>query len=65
MEKIVTGCPDCPFSVMYDTAPGYGCRIIRDEPNNARIKMNKMFMPITPKWCPLKKELITISIKQP
>lgn len=68
-KAIVTGCKDCPFSYENDMAVGYGCnadsmtRTLEEYLLPSReIKQDKLFFPITPEWCPLKKESITIQM---
>ena len=51
MEKIVTGCIDCPFKYEYDMAVGYGCKI---DTADRTIRQSKKYQPIDPEWCPLK-----------
>ena len=65
MNKEVTGCLDCPLSNMPDMHPGYRC-VLKLKNKNGKwlyIEEAEDGMPITPNWCPLKKEPITISIK--
>ncbi len=76
MEIKITGCKDCIFCYEYDMSSGYGCKINQyksdelydinkdmDEYNKNRktIKQSKKWQPITPSWCPLKTESITIN----
>lgn len=72
MEYIVTGCKDCPFfndghdyeyRVICQHPYSKACRIVVDEKMEWGIPQEERFMPITPDWCPLNKESITI-IKQ-
>lgn len=52
----VTGCIDCPFCNFFDTIPGYYC--------NAEDRDLDGDDHITPDWCPLKKNSVTIKIKE-
>jgi hypothetical protein len=60
MNKEVKGCADCPF--LYKADPRH---FTCTHPDAPRLVIDaKNGIPITPGWCPLKKEPITISIKQ-
>lgn len=58
MNIDVLGCKDCPFCKENDMFAGYNCRVMD---NDEIIKQDKMFDPITPDWCPLKKDVIKVS----
>ena len=55
--RIIYGCFDCPFNYEYDMAVGYGCKL---DTENRSIKQSKKYQPITPHWCPVKKESIVV-----
>lgn len=52
----VTGCMDCPFST---TDRGYICRLDEQRPKR-KIEEDENFNPITPVWCPVKKNDIVV-----
>lgn len=64
MEQIVTGCKDCPmFNLEYDDR--FGASTSCNHPNHESltvedIDLTEKNIPITPDWCPLNKEPITI-----
>jgi hypothetical protein len=67
MKRQVNGCGDCPFCYGYDMASGFGCKIENDNQRKAdpkkqgrTIKESEDWHPITPEWCPIKDESITI-----
>lgn len=67
MEYKITGCLDCPLNSK-DVEYGDACRhpSVRDENGMDRVlpkDANNRYETITPDWCPLNKEPITI-IKQ-
>lgn len=68
MTKIkVTGCKDCPFSEANDMNSNYSCSVIKRIDfvvYNEIHPHEETWQPITPSWCPLKKEPITIEIEQ-
>ena len=67
MNIEVKGCDNCPFCDMLDMAPGYMCNLRKkgDDGKYLTIKeARNAHGPVTPAWCPLKKEPITISIKE-
>ena len=62
-EIKIPGCIDCPFNYEFDMGPGYGCNLdfaIRGNEaltNPQKIQEDhKTHRPITPDWCPLKKD---------
>jgi hypothetical protein len=67
MTHKITGCPDCPlsseggsFEIVYCNHPSL------EVPE--RLELNDTWKPdsiITPDWCPLKKESLTIEIEKP
>lgn len=65
MEHIVTGCKDCPM-FFYNVDDRYGDETDCLHPNAIQqilvqnIDLDKQNNPITPDWCPLNKEPITI-----
>lgn len=68
MEQIVTGCSDCPMFIKEED-DRYGdmtyCQHPKHESKTVNdIDLRKDRTPITPDWCTLKKEPITISIKE-
>jgi len=65
MEQVVTGCVDCPFVEYnrYDTGNNY-CIHPSLRRSGKILKKDKEYKPITPKFCPLKQEPITIKLKQ-
>lgn len=62
MEKVVTGCKDCPFKYEYDMAFGYGCKI--DSSDRTIKKSKKNYQPIDPEWCPLKTDDILVKLNK-
>jgi len=64
MEHKVKGCSDCNFNIRREEYIYSYCGHPA-HPNNNGIPddEDKLFEPITPDWCPLKKQPITISIK--
>ncbi len=54
----VTDCKDCPFSVEYDMASGFGCKVDTDD---REIKAGHKNIPITPYWCKLKMNNVLIT----
>ena len=55
--RIINGCFDCPFNYEYDMAVGYGCKL---DTENRSIKQSKKYQPITPDWCPVKKDSVVV-----
>ena len=53
----VTGCIDCPMGT--STGKDWWC-LMQERP----LPKNSLHDPVTPDWCPLKENSITISIKQ-
>lgn len=68
MSKIkVTGCKDCPFRESNDMDINYSCSVVKRIDNTVYNVINPdedTWQPITPLWCPLKKEPITIEIDE-
>ena len=62
-ELIITGCHDCPMCDMNDMCSGYSCRMIKGIKEDKHIEDSKQFQPITPKWCPIKKQSIIFKFK--
>lgn len=60
MNIEVTGCRDCPFKEL-DSNLYYSCNFPNEE---TYLKEDAKGFPITPDTCPLKKEPLTLSIKQ-
>lgn len=60
----VTGCNDCPCCDVLDMHVGWGCCLKPkdDHGNYLRIESNRLYGPITPDWCPLKEQSITIKM---
>lgn len=55
----INGCVDCPMLDMNDMCGGYTCNFIkhfRDEIKDDFVDEDKKSLPITPEWCPLKKD---------
>jgi hypothetical protein len=63
MEKIVTGCNDCPCCNLHIDGEFY-CDMDRSY-GTKRIRTHDDDISPFPKWCPLKKESITITLKPP
>ena len=70
MEHIVTGCSDCPFE--YNRLDGFSDSECRHPKIHSK-ELTELIDGVThtfeedgesPDWCPIKKEPITISIKQ-
>jgi hypothetical protein len=70
MESKVTGCPDCPFKNYDELRMEYECYHPKScgEHNGWSSRINYTGLCdgyeklITPEWCPLKKESITITL---
>jgi len=62
MEHIVKGCINCPFS-SYTDRRGDFCKHPLSEEDHF-IDGDYNFDPITPDWCPLNEEEITIKKQQ-
>ena len=62
MDKIVSGCGDCPFAGFVSKGETWRCL---HPTSHCRSIAEIEEELITPDWCPLKKEPITISIKLP
>lgn len=60
MTQEVIGCVNCPFFYLSFYDSSNNCSISKE----ATIERDKEFNPITPSWCPLKKESITIILKE-
>lgn len=56
-EIKINGCFNCPLCDMNDMGGGYSCRLEK-YPNNQIDEDYEKFQPITPDWCPLKKESV-------
>ena len=56
-QRIINGCFDCPFNYEYDMAVGYGCKL---DTENMSIKQSKKYQPVTPDWCPVKKDSVVV-----
>lgn len=68
MEQIVTGCKDCPLN-SNDREYGDACQhpsVWKGEVKERALPEdnNNGYETITPFWCPLKKESITITMQQ-
>lgn len=61
-EIIVTGCSDCP--IFYYAYSGLHTCNAKKEEDYIRENKRKAFDPITPSWCPLRSESITIKLKE-
>jgi len=61
MEYVVTGCTDCPMA-QYTDRRGDFCIHPSAEEGNV-LEDDEHFNPVTPVWCPLNKEPITITKK--
>jgi hypothetical protein len=61
MEIEVTSCRNCKFCIENDMSNTYRCNI---DVTNKNIYINSMYRPITPSWCPLKKEDCIIKFKK-
>lgn len=74
MNIKITGCIDCIFHYENDAGPGSTCllalnilhnfdgrRYTNEEYGNTQILHDEYHEPITPKWCPLKNENVTVS----
>ena len=58
MEHKVKGCSDCPFSRANDMNALYHCKLEGDKD----VDVDDLYLPITPEWCPLKAEVVTLSL---
>lgn len=56
-EIKISGCNDCPFCNMNDMASGFNCQIEK----RYDIEESEQLQPITPSWCPIKKEDVLIT----
>jgi hypothetical protein len=54
--KTITGCDDCPMCDANDICAGYTCNLNI----GVIIKESKKRIPITPKWCPIKKKPLIV-----
>mgnify|MGYP001612202556 CR=1 FL=1 len=73
MEIKISGCKDCIFCSENDAGSGSTCRLAMDilykldrqytnkEYADTQINVDKKYNPITPEWCPLKNENVTVS----
>jgi|WetSurMetagenome_2_1015567.scaffolds.fasta_scaffold263482_1 hypothetical protein len=59
----ITGCKDCPCCNAFDMAIGYECKL-SDIEKTGEIKRSKVYNPITPKWCPLKKNDVILKLSK-
>lgn len=60
-EHIVHGCNDCPLCVEYYTNNCWCAHPIADKgANDGEIECSRLHGQITPDWCPLKQEPLTI-----
>lgn len=50
---IISGCKDCPLCDMNDMSSGYSCKL-PGSPDKT-IKESDKYYPVTPEWCPIKK----------
>lgn len=67
MKLTITGCFDCPACDMLDMAPGYGCNLKKRDDQGEYLyieESKKTYTPITPEWCPLKKESIILEMRK-
>ena len=60
-EIIVIGCKDCPFCFENDMGTNYFCSLEKDK--SRMIRENSMGFPVTPFWCVLKTNSITVNMK--
>jgi hypothetical protein len=59
MNVKVTGCKDCPM--FFNHLDGwFSCTHPNEDDGEFLLIESKDFVPITPNWCPLNKEPITI-----
>lgn len=65
MDKIVTGCGDCPLC-HYTDKMGYSCLMsgVDEFGQWETTEEDEYNAPITPDWYPLKSSPITITLKQ-
>lgn len=65
MTHEVKGCRTCPFAIYTDTF-GYTCEHPDFSKDRRWLNYNELTLElaITPDWCPLKKESITIQLKK-
>lgn len=64
-EIIIKGCKNCPVIDMNDFCPGWQCHLEEKENNSdpyTIIQNDKKYIPITPDWCPLKKQSILLKL---
>ena len=67
----INGCVNCPMSDMNDMSSGYSCQLYRQmNPPGYKIGDNfihedpETFQPITPSWCPIKGDGLTLKAKE-
>jgi len=61
MEKIISGCNECPLADMNDFCAGATCRL--KDKGHKLIKEDNNYQLVTPDWCPLKKDFVLFRIK--
>ena len=70
---IIDGCPECPCCDENDMGSGYGCQLMNivnckpkghPEPRPYIKEDTKTFMPVTPDWCPIKNNAVTLKLKE-
>lgn len=72
---LVHGCVSCPFNYQFDMGNGYGCNLMKAklgtheylqkfQPTHHIEQHKKMFIPITPDWCPLMEKDVVIGIDE-
>lgn len=64
MEHKVTGCDDCPFLTYEDMIVNDSCNHPLKPNGNIVEVVRQQWTHVTPEWCPLNKEQITIIKEQ-
>ncbi len=66
VQMEVTGCNDCPMSIMKGFTSGWACmfKSMKQEFGDEwQIKSDSNYLPVTPDWCPLKSYSVLLSFK--
>lgn len=64
-KVIIEGCSNCPFAISNDMSSGYSCTLqMHFNKEERRIKENKRYQAVTPKWCPLKTNYYLFGFKK-
>ncbi len=63
MNQVVTGCWGCPFHGNAGDDFCYHPKVKREQIVNHYDEVKKHYVLITPDWCPLKSEPLTLTFK--